>query len=113
MSLNGIAQLPTKEQRQHAKLDLVSLKRQGYTLNGDGTVASGPDTNAPFYRERNFDDVTELPTQYVGDAIVDNENPDGLIVGRPWIIAPAGAAGFLLEGGDGLLLEDGNPILTE
>jgi hypothetical protein len=39
VSVNGISTLATKELRQKAKLDLAALKRQGYTLNADGTVA--------------------------------------------------------------------------
>jgi hypothetical protein len=40
MAANGISTLATKELRQKAKLDLASLKRQGYTLNADGTIES-------------------------------------------------------------------------
>jgi len=40
MAKNGIFTLSTKQAKQLAKLDLASLKRQGYTLNADGTVAS-------------------------------------------------------------------------
>lgn len=175
MSVNGIAHLSTKEAKQKAKLDLAKLKREGYTLNPDGSIASTvaahltttsaasysdgatmntfrvlnrggnwdeffanwtngtwtclqfpgsvvtnmvdpgddspqititggtfvsstfytfagdvlaagtADTNAIFYRARNNYDITELPTQYDADSIIDNENPDGLILGRPWI----------------------------
>lgn len=85
MSANGIAHLSTREARQKAKLLQATLKRQGYTLNRDGTTASGPDTNANFYRSRNRYDLTELPTQYVGNTIVNNINEDGLKLGRPWV----------------------------
>ena len=174
MAANGISILATKELRQKAKLDLASLKRQGYTLNADGTIASSvtpattpsiqnvagsdgpeafffrpdnstyaqivagwtvvgqptwvvtsatsdpddqystavtitggtfvsgqsyaftgnivtagaPDTGAPFYRARGTYDITQLPTQYDGNAIIDNPNVGGLVVGRPWTYAP-------------------------
>lgn len=70
MSLNGISTLPTKEDRQKAKLDLAAAKR----------LAEGKDR--PYY------DITELPTQYSGDDIIDNPNPDGLVQGRPWVSTP-------------------------
>jgi len=85
MAANGISTLSTKEARQKAKLDLAALKRQGYTLNIDGTIASGPDTTKQFYRARNIYDITELPTQYNGNTIIDNPNISGLLLGRPWI----------------------------
>lgn len=67
MSLNGISHLPTREDRQKAKLDLASTKR-----------ATDGNPRATY-------DITELPTQYDGDAIVDNPNVGGLIEGRPWV----------------------------
>lgn len=85
MSANGISSLSTKEDKQRAKLNLAALKRQGYTLNSDGSVASGPDVTKEFYRARNQYDITELPTEYSGNNIVDNPNEGGLVVGRPWI----------------------------
>lgn len=85
MSANGISTLSTKELRQKAKLLQATLKRQGYTLNRDGTTASGPNTSANFYRTRNRYDLTELPTQYVGNNVVNNINEDGLKLGRPWV----------------------------
>jgi len=67
MSLNGIAHLATKELRQKAKLDLAASKRatDGYS--------------------RATYDITQLPTQYNNDSVVDNPNVGGLIYGRPWI----------------------------
>jgi hypothetical protein len=85
MAANGISTLATKELKQKAKLDLAALKRQGYTLDVDGTVLSGPDTSTPFYRARGTVDLTLLPTQYNDDAIVNNPNVGGLVEGRPWI----------------------------
>jgi hypothetical protein len=85
MAANGISTLSTKESKMHSKLDLASLKRQGYTLNKDGSIAGGPDTTKPFYRARNLYDITELPAQYLGNTVDDNPNPGGLIYGRPWL----------------------------
>ena len=62
---NNIATLTTREQRQKAKLNLAALQR---------TAWGRPDTY----------DLTELPTQYSGNTVVDNANAGGLIVGRPW-----------------------------
>jgi hypothetical protein len=67
MSLNGIAHLPTKELRQKSKLDLAATKRatDGYA--------------------RTTYDITQLPTQYNNNAVINNPNAGGLVVGRPWI----------------------------
>lgn len=64
---NKISRLATLELRQKAKLNLAALDR----------AASG--------NPRDTYDITELPTQYSGNNIVDNPNPNGLIEGRPWI----------------------------
>lgn len=64
---NKISRLATKELRQKAKLDLAALDR----------VASG-EARATY-------DITELPTQYNNNAIVNNPNSGNLILGRPWI----------------------------
>lgn len=71
MSLNGISTLPTKRERQDAKLALAATDRQ-------------TDGNARYTL-----DVTQLPTRYkVGDNdtadVVDNPNVGGLVQGRPW-----------------------------
>lgn len=76
---NKISRLATREDRQIAKLDLSSLKRVELT-----------DTR-PYYS------ITELPTQYDGNNVVDNPNAGGLILGRPWVplsytISPASAS---------------------
>ena len=114
MAANGISSLATKEAKQIAKLDLAKKKRQGYTLNADGTVASGPDITKNFYRDRNDYDITELPTQYSGNNITDNPNAGGLILGRPWITPVVVLSGAIIqETGDDLLLENGNQIYTE
>ncbi len=67
---NKISRLATLQDRQVAKLELAQLER---------LELSNP---YPYY------DIDELPTQYDGNDIVDNPNPDGLIEGRPWIDTP-------------------------
>lgn len=67
MSANGISTLPTKEERQRAKLDLAAIDR---------------DTDG---EPRATYDLTLLPTQYNGNAVLNNANIGGLVVGRPWI----------------------------
>jgi hypothetical protein len=63
---NKISRLATRELRQDAKLALAELDR----------IASG--------ETRTTLDITELPTQYSGNSIVDNPNVGGLVTGRPW-----------------------------
>jgi hypothetical protein len=67
MSANGIAQLPTREQRQAAKLALAAANR---AADGNARVTL---------------DLTLLPTQFDGNATIDNPNIGGLVQGRPWI----------------------------
>jgi hypothetical protein len=67
MAANGISTLATKELRQKAKLDLAASDRAA-----DGNP-------------RSTYDITQLPTQYDGNNIIDNANTGGLILGRPWI----------------------------
>jgi hypothetical protein len=67
MALNGISTLATKELRQKAKLDLAAAKR-----------AADGNPRATY-------DITQLPTQYNDDNIIDNPNTNGLQLGRPWI----------------------------
>lgn len=64
---NKIAHLASRELRQKAKLDLAALDRDE-SSNARATV-----------------DLTTLPTQFSGNAIVDNPNVGGLVTGRPWI----------------------------
>lgn len=63
---NVIAYLPTLQDRQLAKLNLATLDR---------TAAGNP-----------YDvyDITELPSQYIGNVSTPNPHPTGLIEGRPW-----------------------------
>lgn len=67
MSANGISTLATKELRQRAKLDLAAANR-----------AADGNPRATY-------DITQLPTQYDDNNIVDNPNVGGLVNGRPWI----------------------------
>lgn len=71
-SSNTIALLPTKEDRQLAKLELAQLRRK----------ASG-DTSATFYRVYNTYDVDLLSDKYVGNDPVNTVNT--LTEHRPWI----------------------------
>ena len=63
---NVIGRLPTLQDRQLAKLDLAALNK---TAEGD-----------PW----NVYDITELPSQYIGNVSTPNPHPTGLIEGRPW-----------------------------
>jgi hypothetical protein len=85
MAANGISRLSTKQLKQEGKLAIASAKRQGKIVARDGTITGSADPTKPYYRSRAFYDITQLPTQYSGNSIIDNPNPDGLILGRPWI----------------------------
>jgi len=77
MAANGISTLATKELRQKAKLDLAQQNRLT-----DGNT-------------RAYYDITQLPTQYDDNGIIDNANSGGLVVGRPWKADPTvGGAGL-------------------
>ena len=67
------ASLADKATRQLAKLELAQLRKQ-----------AGGVTSSTFYRAHNIYDITQLPTQYDGNDIIDNPNEGGLIEGRPW-----------------------------
>ncbi len=66
MSANGISTLATKEARQLAKLELAADKR---AADGNARIVY---------------DISELPTKYSGNTVVDNINQGGLVLGRPW-----------------------------
>ncbi len=70
MAANGISTLETKELKQKAKLDLAAAKR-----------AADGNPRATY-------DITQLPTQYSDNDVVDNPNEGGLVQGRPWITGP-------------------------
>ena len=104
-SSNTISKLSTKQSRQIAKLELAQLRRQ----------AAG-DSSKPYYRNNRYYDITLLPTQYIGNDILDNPNIGGLVISRPWQSSPVGPGvinKLLLETGEYLLLEDGSYILLE
>lgn len=63
---NVIGSLTTLQDRQLAKLDLAALNR---TAEGN-----------PW----DIYDITELPSQYIGNVSTPNPHPGGLIEGRPW-----------------------------
>jgi hypothetical protein len=105
MAANGISTLSTKEAKQKAKLNLAELKRRGYTLNANGTVASGPDITKAFYRVSNSYNINLLPNQYVGNVTIDNDSP--LFEARPWIPLPVVQYNIILEVGDVLTSESG------
>ena len=99
MSQNGIAWLATKELRQKAKLDLAATKR-----SADGNP-------------RATYDITQLPTQYDNDEVIDNPNTGGLVQGRPWITTAA-AFIFYEAGGSTVAISttqyvSGNKIYAE
>lgn len=72
MADNGISTLATKELKQKAKLDLAATDR-----------AASSNARATY-------DITQLPTQYDDDAVTNNANSSGLVVGRPWVELVAG-----------------------
>ena len=84
MSANGISDLGTKELKQVAKLDIAQAKREGRVVADNGAISGSIDSSKNYYRERNQYDLTQLPTQYDDDAVVDNANSGGLVTGRPW-----------------------------
>lgn len=67
MGANNISNLPTKQERQVAKLDLASANR----------LAQG--------NPRHVYDINLLPTKYVGNDVFYTPHPNGLMPGRPWI----------------------------
>jgi hypothetical protein len=82
MSANGIARLATRELRQKAKLDLAATKRAADAASRDNPVNADA---------RSTYDITQLPTQYNNNSVINNGNSGGLVIGRPWI---GGVAAF-------------------
>lgn len=80
MARNGISTLATKEERQLAKLELAQTKRQLAGTAG--------------YRALRYLDITELPTVYSGNSVVNNPNVGGLVQGRPWKTTPNTISGL-------------------
>ena len=106
MSANGIAHLSTREARQKAKLDLAASKRQSDAGHRD--TATNADTRYAY-------DITELPTQYSVNSLVDNPNVGGLVLGRPWITGapPSPLSGIQTEAGNLLTAENGSILIPE
>lgn len=71
--LTYIKRLTTKEERLVQKLEIAQAKRQA-----DG------DTNKPYYKSANIYNIDDLPSKYSGNVKVDNPNPGGLLVNRPF-----------------------------
>lgn len=92
MAANGISTRSTKQLKQEGKLAIAQAKRQGKVVARDGTISGSLDSTKPYYRARNTYDITQLPTQYTGNAVTDNANASGLVIGRPW--APGVSAGL-------------------
>lgn len=88
MAANGISELSTKALKQVAKLTIAQAKKQGKVVADNGTITGAVDSTKNYYRARNTYDVTQLPTQYTGNAVTDNANTGGLVLGRPWSNAP-------------------------
>lgn len=84
MAANGISTLATKEAKQLAKLEIAEAKRNGKVVAVDGTVSGSVDPTKAYYRSTNVLDISELPTKYSGNTVVDNINSTGLVAGRPW-----------------------------
>jgi hypothetical protein len=84
MAANSISTLSTKALKQVAKLNIAQAKKQGKTVARDGTISGSLDNTKPYYRAYNTYDITQLPTQYTGNAVTDNANTGGLVTGRPW-----------------------------
>jgi hypothetical protein len=84
MSLNVIAHLPTRQERQDAKLTIAEAKRQGKTVAPDGTISGSVDPTKPWYRDNNVLDKNQLPNPYNGNDIEPDDGASTLVQGRPW-----------------------------
>ncbi len=97
MSANGISTLATKELRQKAKLELAASNR-------------ATDGNS-----RSTYDITQLPTQYDGNSVINNANAGGLVQGRPWFDGSGSSlyiAGLWLRTYTGYFNDDPNWFTT-
>jgi len=94
MARNGISTLATKEDRQIAKLTLAQTKRQLAGTAG--------------YRALRYLDITELPTVYSGNTVVNNPNVGGLKQGRPWRTTPLITSGLWRTTYDGYFNDGGS-----
>jgi 16S rRNA C1402 N4-methylase RsmH len=57
-------------------------------------------------------DITQLPTQYDDNTVVDNPNVGGLVVGRPWVYNLPGAP-LITDSGDTLITDSGDTLITD
>lgn len=95
MALNGISTQNSKQLKQEQKLEIAEAKRQGRTVTANAqsyTISGSEDNTQPFYRALNDLDIDGLPTKYVGNVAVSNQNNEGLLEGRPWVTAVSYAA---------------------
>jgi hypothetical protein len=73
--------------------EFVDGSNNEFTITNEGSVTLSTTApaliiSAPFYRARATIDLTTLPTQFDGNAVVNNPNAGGLVAGRPWVIGP-------------------------
>jgi hypothetical protein len=69
--------------------EFVDGSSNQFTITNSGSVTLSTTAptltiSAPFYRTLNILDISELPTKYSGNTVVDNINQGGLVQGRPW-----------------------------
>ena len=102
MAANGISTLGTKALKQVAKLAIAEAKRQGKTVAKNGTITGSIDSTKTYYRARDTYDLTQLPIQYTGNAVTDNANTGGLVVGRPWVSYSVAPRANSVDEGSGL-----------
>jgi hypothetical protein len=74
MSANGISDLSTKQLKQVAKLDLAKAKREGRVVADNGSISGSVDSTKNYYRDRNQYSVLDLPSRYVVNESIDNDN---------------------------------------
>ena len=102
MAANGISTLSTKQLKLEAKLAIAEAKRQGKTVAIDGTITGSVDATNPYYRARDTYDLTQLPTLYDDNTVVDNANTGGLVTGRPWVSYSVAPDANSVDEGSGL-----------
>jgi hypothetical protein len=84
MAANGISTLSTKALKQVAKLNIAQAKKQGKVVANNGTISGAIDATKNYYRINNTYSLAGLATQYTDNAVTNNPNSGGLLVGRPW-----------------------------
>jgi hypothetical protein len=83
MSANGISDAGRKKDvKQADKLTIARAKKQGRTVARDGTISGAADTTVNWFRTNNTANVYQLPTRYVGNAVVVNDNSATTIKGN-------------------------------